>query len=200
MRTRLLLATILLAGIAAKADNLVANPGFEAGDFTGWTLSGADSAPSFNGIFYGVDLQDAHSGTFGAYFGPVGGVMTASQSMSVVPNTDYTISFWLAQAPTAAAPYTNSLAVSFGGQSWINQADVPQNPYTLYSLVGFSPSNSATLQFSFRNDTGFFSFDDVSVAPTPAPEPAVWLLLPALFCFLVYRNRAATARKRSFRL
>lgn len=199
MRTHLLVVTILLVGIGAKADNLVTNPGFETSDFNGWTLSGTDSAPALNGIFYGVDAADAHSGAFGAYFGPVGGVMTLSQNLTVMPNTDYTISFWLAQAPATPAPYINSLGVSFGGRPWITQTGVPQGMYTQYSVVGFSPSSSATLQFSFRNDTGFFSLDDVSVSLTPAPEPAVWILLVLGFFCIAYRSRAATARERSFR-
>ncbi len=200
MRTHLLVVTILLTGISASADNLVTNPGFETGDPSGWTLAGRDSAPAFNGIYYGVDPADAHSGAFGAYFGPVGGVMTLSQNLTVMPNTDYTISFWLAQAPATPAPYSNSLDVSFGGQPWITQTAVPQASYTQYAVVGFSPSSTTTLQFSFRNDTGFFSLDDVSVSLTPAPEPAVWMLLLAGFlCFIVRRNRAATARERFLR-
>ncbi len=199
MRTHLLFATILLTGLSASADNLVTNPGFETGDLSGWTLSGTDSAPAFNGLYYGVDPADAHSGAFGAYFGPVGGVMTLGQNLTVMPNTDYTISFWLAQAPATPAPYINTLGVSFGGQPWVTQAGVPEGPYTQYRVVGFSPSNSATLQFSFRNDTGFFSLDDVSVSLTPAPEPAVWMLLVLGSFFIAYRSRAATTRERCLR-
>ena len=46
---------------AAQA-NLVTNPGFETGDFTGWALSGDTT-------FTGVDGFSPHSGSFGAFLG-----------------------------------------------------------------------------------------------------------------------------------
>src|ERR1700728_1754539 len=42
---------------AAVAGNLVANCGFETGDFTGWTVTGSD-VPLSEGILYGVEGQD----------------------------------------------------------------------------------------------------------------------------------------------
>ena len=55
--TKLILSAWGLAGLQAYA-NLVQNPGFETGDFTGWTVSGDISA------FAG----SAHSGTYSAAF------------------------------------------------------------------------------------------------------------------------------------
>ena len=77
LRTSLIM-TVLLCGIGVftgKADNLVLNPGFETGDLSAWTISGVHSSPSDEGIYYGVDGVDAHTGRYGAYFGPVGGVL-----------------------------------------------------------------------------------------------------------------------------
>ncbi len=58
-----LATTALAGGLPAHAApiNLVANPGFETGNFTGWTVSG-----SFPNI--GVDSLsvDVHSGNYGA--------------------------------------------------------------------------------------------------------------------------------------
>ncbi len=61
------MATPLLAQDVCQsvAGNLVANCGFETGDFTGWTQSGN---LGFTGVASGV----AFSGTYGAYLGPVG--------------------------------------------------------------------------------------------------------------------------------
>jgi len=39
-KTPLLIAVLASAALSAHAQNLVVNPGFETGDFTGWSLSG----------------------------------------------------------------------------------------------------------------------------------------------------------------
>jgi hypothetical protein len=153
--------------------NLVTNCGFETGSFSGWTLSGYDSAPGYQGIDYGVDASDAHSGLYGAYLGAFGGVLNLSQSLSVTPGTNYTISFWIAQSPMAAAPYLNSFSVSFGSSNLLSLTQAPNVPFTQYSFIAQASSAAATLMFGFRDDLGFFSIDDISVAATIVPEPAV---------------------------
>ena len=169
-----------LEGTLARADNLVANPGFETGDLTSWTISGVDSSPGDNGIYYGVDKSDAYSGSYGAYFGPVGGVLDLTQTLATTPGTTYTVSFWLAQVPATPAGYTNSFLLSFGGNTLFSQTDLAGSNYTGYSYTGVASSASTVLQFAFRDDTGFFSLDDVSVSGTTAatPEPSsLWLTL-----------------------
>ena len=99
------------------------------------------------------------------------------------------MSFWLAQAPAASPAYVNSLAVSFGGTTLLNQAPVPAQAYTQYSFAQLAPPTSSILTFAFRNDSGFFSLDDVSVATNSVPEPATWLLVAFVFGgFLIARR------------
>ena len=59
----LIIAVLASAALSARA-NLVTNPGFETGDFTGWTQWGDTS---FTGVSSSVPI---HSGNFAAYFGP----------------------------------------------------------------------------------------------------------------------------------
>ncbi len=170
-----------------QAANLVSNPGFETGDFTGWSLSGTDSAPDDNGIYYGVDIVDAHSGTYGAFFGPVGGVLNLSQTLSTVSGTPYTISFWLQETPGTISPYTNSFTASFGTSTLLSLSDTSNFSYTFYSFNAVSGAGLTPLVFGFRDDVGFFSFDDVSVtgATSVAPEPSSFgLMLAALLLLL----------------
>ena len=178
-----LLITFSLYGIGSlpvRADNIVANGGFETADLSNWTVSGAHSSPGDEGIYYGVDGTDAHTGRFGAYFGPVGGVLNLTQTLSTVPGTLYSVSFWLAQAPATVTPYINSFTVLFGGTTLFSQTPVPAEAYTQYSFTQLASSASTTLAFSFRNDVGFFSLDDVAVtAASSVPEPASWLLCVA---------------------
>jgi hypothetical protein len=175
-----LLITVLcgIGGFPVKADTIVMNGGFETADLSGWTVSGAHSSPGDEGIYYGVDAVDAHTGRYGAYFGPVGGVLNLTQTLNTVPGTFYSLSFWLAQAPATPFPYVNSFTVSFGGTTLFSQTAVPAGAYTQYSFAQFASSASTTLAFAFRNDVGFFSLDDVAVmAADSVPEPASWLLV-----------------------
>lgn len=158
------LATLTLASVqvALAADNLVTNPGFETGDFTGWTQSG-------NTGFTGVDSQAPRSGNFAAFFGPIETLGFISQSLTTVPGEIYQLSYWLNN--TSAG--NNAFQVSWGGDivgtSLINSAGFA---YTQFSVPGLlATSGSTTLSFGFRNDEGFWNFDDVSVTAAGTPPP-----------------------------
>src|SRR5277367_3761001 len=103
MRMRFAIVCALLAlvfcGAPAKADtcssgpnpNIVANCGFETGDFTGWTLSGND-VPGELGNLYGVKGTDPsplpdgtapNSGTSQAFFADIAAdPITLSQTLA----------------------------------------------------------------------------------------------------------------------
>jgi len=189
-----------LAGVSnVNAANLVANPGFESGDFAGWTLSGANSSPGYDGELYGVDTADAHSGNYGAYFGSVGGVLDMSQLLTTTPGDHYVISFWLQETPGTFFPYENLFSVSFGGTTLVSQSDVSNFPYALFAYDAVARTGQTSLVFSFRDDVGYFSLDDVSVSPgvVTAPEPpSLPLLLIALFC-MAWARRAWYGRRLS---
>lgn len=172
------------------ADNLVSNPGFESGDFSGWTLSGTHASADDNGIYYGVDGLDAHTGQYGAYFGPIGGILELTQTLSTVPGVAYTVSFWLAHSPETPFPYSNSFAASFGGTSLISTTNFPESGYGEYFFSGLATSTSTDLVFGFRDDASFFSLDDVSVSSSSVPEPAsvLLLVLAAIVLFLGRRQ------------
>ena len=62
---------INVAAPVLAAGNLVTNPGFEKGDFTGWTLAG--NAPHNTVVeMAGFDSWNPHSGTFFAALGAAG--------------------------------------------------------------------------------------------------------------------------------
>ena len=196
MFRRVIAFVTIYAGIgvafSTKAANIVTNPGFETGDFTGWTLSGTDSSTSDNGIYYGVDSQDAHSGAFGAYFGPVGGILDLTQTLTTVPGTTYAVTFWLSESPDTPAPYVNSFVASLGGITLASLSNTNGADYTEYTATATVSSATSILGFGFRDDTGFFSLDDISVSPGTSvvtPEPATSMFVMSALALLVTVRR-----------
>jgi hypothetical protein len=173
----LALAALVVFGLgapAAKADvctvagNLVANCGFETGDFTSWTQSG-------NTGFTGVTTVP-HSGTFGAFFGPVGSLGFISQNLVTTPGALYNLSFWL----LSDGGQTSEYQVRFNGVTIADVVNPPAFGYTLFTFNNLLATTASTqLQFGFRDDPGFLELDDIVVVPAGAavPEPITLVLL-----------------------
>jgi hypothetical protein len=186
-------AVLLCSTAFVKAQNIVVNPGFETGTFAGWTHSGNTG---FSGVT-GGGIE--HSGSFGAFFGPVGSNGFLSQTLSTTPGSLYDLSFWL--RPDGGSP--SNFSVSFNGVSLLTLTNPPTSPYTQFTFTGLlATSNSTGLIFSFRDDPSFFSFDDVSVSLTGAaavPDSGTGGLLLSVglggLCLVnrILRPRPATA-------
>ncbi len=173
--TLALIALFSLATAVAPAQNLVTNPGFETGDFTGWTLSGG-GAPE-------VDAGVGHTGTYAASLGAVPpDVNNLSQVLPTTPGQEYTLTFF-AQTPEydiqPGSP--NSLAVYFGGNLIGGPFEVPDNAdYEEYSYKVTATSSSSELLFAITNDFDYTQLDDISViaaGSVAVPEPGLSALL-----------------------
>jgi hypothetical protein len=141
-----LCAVLSLAASPAFAANLLVNPGFETGNFFGWTVSG--TSPNFgvgtNGQlitgthpFFGSTSVETHSGTYAGYavicnamfFNvldtcvPSGNpldYLDLTQTLAVVPGATYTVSFFLGtQSPDTLVP------VGYGDGTMISVNGVP---------------------------------------------------------------------------
>ena len=126
----LAIATSFLLGSAANA-NIVTNPGFETGDFTGWTQGGDTS-------FTGVD-GNPHSGNFAAFFGPVDSIGTLSQTLTTTPGELYNIDFWLENDDTSGV---NSFSVSFDGNVLDSMTGASAFGYTEFSFTALASTSS----------------------------------------------------------
>jgi PEP-CTERM motif len=147
------MATPLLAqDVCQSPGNLVANCGFETGDFTGWTQSGN---LGFTGVTGGAY---AFSGSFGAYLGPVGSDGYLTQTI-----WGNSFSFQFRQDPSYWALDTISVT-PFGScgagcgiyfvDFWLASFGGPTNDFTLLwngSDVGPSLVDSGTFPYTDFN-------------------------------------------------
>jgi hypothetical protein len=165
------------------AGNLVANCGFETGDFTGWTLSGNDVPGQLNNLYgvEGVDPFDGiapNSGSDQAFIADlVANATTLSQTIATVPGYDYSVSFFLAQDTqpgTGQPPDSNAFLAVFDGVPFAGLIAVPVQGYTEYSGTVNVTDASSVLSLTLGNDLGELLLDDVSVVATP--EPSAWTL------------------------
>ena len=161
---KLLLALTAAATLSfaqpAKA-NLITNPGFETGDFTGWTQLNGNVVGTFAGVA-------PHSGNFQAGFGAPGGSL--SQSVATTPGASYTVSFFLALV--SAGQPEGSLSVSWGGVTLFSLTNQNGFGYTEYTFTETASTASTALQFQFSNPllTDIWFVDDVSVNPAGVPD------------------------------
>src|SRR5713226_904058 len=110
------------------ADNIVANCGFETGDFAPeWAFAGPN--PEFNFVAGGA----AHSGSFGMAMGSIGDVGSISQTLTTVPDQSYTITYWLSNG----SPSTPSgFQVYWNDALLVDLVDLPTSAYAQFSIPG----------------------------------------------------------------
>jgi len=179
----IIIAVFACAAVTARAQNLVQNPGFETGDFTGWTQFGDTSFTAVSGTFDGVS---PHSGTFQAYFGPLsdGGItqtLTASAGL-------FNVDFWLAAAGGGAGDYIN---VVFGGTTIYTLPGSGAFSYIHVIENGVSAGANPTLEFHFTNSPSYWFVDDVNVSVVPEPGTLGLIALGGLGLVAALRKRLA---------
>jgi hypothetical protein len=152
---------------AVSAQNLVVNPGFETGDFTGWTQWG-------DTFLAGVDDFNPRSGTYAAYFGNFQGLGGIFQGVTTIPGAVYTFSFWLHN--DLGGP--NYFDVLWNNDALIQITDSAPFGYTQYSF-NVTGTGSDFIDFGFFHSPGFWDLDDVSLVAQQqvVPEPMTLVLL-----------------------
>jgi VCBS repeat-containing protein len=163
-------------GLPASHANLIVNGGFETGDFSGWKLgNGTGHAIGIN-FLVGSEHSEhhgsgdmAHHGLREALFGGTGGDVTLSQSVATNANEHYTVDFWVMN-DTAASPGKHGLGGNDFSASWNGVALMPtivnadkSSGYTEYQFDVTGAADHSTLEFSARNNDGYWNLDDVSV-------------------------------------
>lgn len=170
---------LMLGGQATAGSNLVANPGFETGSFSDWTVSGTISTmPKYT---YVTDVTYAYGPHSGSYYALIGAEstdpLTLSQTISTIAGDQYTFSWYLASDSSEE----NQFTATWNGSTVSSQSDIGVQGYTLYSFTETATSSSTTIAFSIYNNPGYFYLDDVSVTQNPislfaVPEPSSLVL------------------------
>ncbi|MEV6644992.1 glycoside hydrolase family 18 protein [Amycolatopsis sp. NPDC051371] len=135
---------LALSGLAAgpaEAANLLANPGFEAGSLSGWTCANATTVST-----------PVHGGGYALAGTPVGAEYAqCAQTVSVQPNTTYTVSAWVRGNPVY-------LGITGGASTWSGNASA----YNQLSLT-FTTGNQTSAQLYLHGwyGAGTYYADDV---------------------------------------
>lgn len=188
-------AASLAIAPAAGAAELVTNGDFEAGN-TGFTSDYTYMVANFyDPAVYGVDNdpQDGHGSfaSFGDHTSGTGLMMVVNgsetpdsifwgqASLSIIQNTDYTFSFWMASVypenPAVIAPTVNGLALTPLANAPGATGVWTQHIYTWNS----GDATSATFEL-VNNNLNYhgndFALDDISFSGA-VPEPTTWALM-----------------------
>jgi hypothetical protein len=163
------LAVILSFSLQA-GQSLLANGGFETGDFTGWSLVGntvigkniydaVENAASYPGT--------VHSGSYGAFLGDTN-VAFLSQTVSTTPGQQYLLSFWLDNPVNGAGQKFLVNWLSGPSNQLYQVVNPPVLPWTNLNFIVTAGSTTATVQFGTENVPNYFGLDDVSLTTLPA--------------------------------
>ncbi|MGB7758481.1 MAG: carbohydrate binding domain-containing protein [Bryobacteraceae bacterium] len=187
MRTTLTGVAVVLFLVcgAARAD-LITNGGFETGDFTGWTVTGANLL----NVNYGISNIVPEDGVYCAWFsGSATGLTYLSQTIATVPGQLYDASVWISYTMKSAT--TNELQFWWGGIEELDGSAPSSMPWTSLSNQFTATSTSTTITFGFESQpSGWFAVDDLEVDPVPEPQAMILCGLGLGFVGLLRRASA----------
>lgn len=159
---------------AAQA-NIVTNPGFDTGSFSGWTSSFWDvssfapQAGDFSAITLcgGANCLDPSSPDAAFLF----------QDLPTTPGAIYTLSFWFNSGVTPDEG--SGLRVLWGDSVVAEYMNVDTgNQYQMAVIPDLIATSASTrLEFLARQDPDVFYLDTISVDSSGVPEPATFLLV-----------------------
>ena len=145
--------------------SIVANGGFETGDFTGWTLDAATTV-------VGKDKGLVHSGKYGAELGQGSSLGYLSQTVPTLAGQTYQVSLWLSvpknSTSTNATP--NEFQVQWEGATIYDGVNLPFMAWTNLQFTVTASDSGSLLQFGFRDDPYYLGLDDITVKPIAVPH------------------------------
>jgi hypothetical protein len=200
-----LLPFAVLFASAAFGTNIVQNPGFELGDFTGWGALdwsvevGTDGLVPNSGTYY----ADTGCATPACLSTPTSSLF---QTLATTSGQTYTVSFFYDLGftnctictpvlPDDPAGTLSELEVLWGGADIfdaVQSTPLPNQGWVLFTANVLATSSSMELDFLGRQDPGRLGIDDVCVdvvggacgSVSSVPEPTSLVLSAAGIAFL----------------
>ena len=160
---------------------ILANGGFETGDFSYWILANDNGTYNFVDNSSLIPQIRAHSGTHYAALGQSNTPLaTLTQTMPTIPGRYYNISYWLTNPNLGNGTIPNEFSVTWNGTVLYDHINLPTSAaWTKTQFIVMATDTTTTLQFAFRNDYSDFGFDDVAVTLLPETPPTVTFTSPA---------------------
>jgi hypothetical protein len=214
--------------LIAAPTNLLVNPGFETGDFGGWTLSSnTEFGVALDGTAINDVTIDPYSPAFvnvrtGRFAGwaliqheATGALpprrLLLSQTLSVLPNTNVDVGFWLgndSQSQYGVAFNDNSPQIFIDGVGLfppsngggITPSQLPTGFFEIAGSFNTGPRSAINVQFAVNGSGSAIagaSFDDFFFNTEPAPEPPT-ILLTAIGgggCLAMSRRKQKDSRR-----
>jgi hypothetical protein len=143
-----------------QSGNLIVNPGFETGNFSGWSINAAPDSS-----YFGVIGSNPHSGHYGAYFGSYYFERDdIYQNVPTIPGHTYRISYWVANDGGG----DTEIRSSWGGT--VLEDRFPNNtfPYQQHTFTRVATSTSTEFRIGGYQIPAIWYLDDVSVTDTTA--------------------------------
>jgi hypothetical protein len=219
-------AALMLATLVPTHANLLSNPGFETGNFTGWTVGGTNGGsgvelngtviPGTNPIF-GTTTEIAHSGdyaAFGVTAGATGEFLALSQTLNLAPGNydlgyfmgnDSSSEFGVGGTPIGITVNGTPLNIVFNPplQNGINFPITTTAAEMVEVTSNFSSTGgSTTIQFDISGSgTGRagISVDDFFVVAS-VPGPSTWTMMGLGFASVAFAGYRKARPGRSHRV
>jgi hypothetical protein len=203
---------------AGFADNILINPGFETGDFTGWFIGG--NSPTFGVGIQGTPIPGTtllsavhvRSGNYAAYaticctgLPAFQQTITLSQTVAVLPGETDTVGFYLGSWATGYTTDINDKET----QIFIDGVGILTGPTFLTPAFGHTPTDFTLLSGTFNTASrtsvtvtfqisgsglfeGEYSLDDffLNTHAIATPEPATVILLAGGLAFLLLLTKS----------
>jgi hypothetical protein len=156
--------------------NIVANGGFETGNFSGWTVDASSTLVTNRGGF-------VHSGHHGVALGQSSALGYLAQTLPTIAGQTYLVSLWLDNPKNSIGATPNEFQVQWEGATIFDVTNLPFLNWTNLQFTVTAEDSGSLLQFGFQDNPYFLGLDDVSVKPVTAPHLNTIVQSPAAFNF-----------------